>query len=68
MQNEQGGMQMSSLYRPRLTQVNSPNRSTLGPCASVNGYCYYTTGVGRRHGWQRHSYAALLVLYGESLI
>ena len=27
-------------------QVNSPNRSTQGPCASVNGNCYYTTGVG----------------------
>ena len=27
-------------------EVQSPNRSTLGPCASVNGYCYYTTGVG----------------------
>ena len=27
-------------------EVMSPNRSTEGPCASVNGYCYYTTGVG----------------------
>eukprot|EP01043_Picozoa_sp_COSAG02_P018589 COSAG02_NODE_872_length_16321_cov_6.491062_7_plen_469_part_00 len=27
-------------------EVQSPNRSSLGPCASVNGYCYYTTGVG----------------------
>ena len=26
--------------------VESPNRSAVGPCESVNGYCFYTTGVG----------------------
>eukprot|EP01052_Picozoa_sp_SAG31_P025550 SAG31_NODE_2245_length_6101_cov_1.381539_4_plen_180_part_00 len=27
-------------------EVSAPNRSSEGPCASVNGYCFYTTGVG----------------------
>ena len=35
--------------------IASPNRSDEGPCASVDGYCFYTTGVGgacASHGFE----------------
>eukprot|EP00750_Incisomonas_marina_P033516 INCI9889.3.p1 GENE.INCI9889.3~~INCI9889.3.p1 ORF type:complete len:911 (+),score=132.78 INCI9889.3:121-2853(+) len=33
---------------PEDIVVNSPNRSDEGPCSSVDGYCFYATGVGGR--------------------
>jgi hypothetical protein len=33
-------------HAPEDVVVTSPNRSDEGPCSSVEGYCFYATGIG----------------------